>query len=240
MQHRWLTFSFIPHCNCMKGIRGESTDHLVVVGTVIFISTVQKYCRSSCGDLVAPPPCCFFLFLERDKLCFMWDAVAVVFFVSFRQPPTLLCGLDSPRSARCLSDFPPDRVNPPPCCLVLRVSVWSWPLSKPSPHPSTPPLPPRPFQQPKCLVEVSSDPLPVQQWPPALYRHPVLLILPSFGHRRWKQPYLRLMVIAQILCDSWFIFSSPSCHGCQCVDSSYESFVSASPHCALSISDATS
>lgn len=96
------------------------------------------------GGVFTPPPslslsltlthCCCFFFLERDKLSFMWDAVAVVFFVSFRQPPTLLCGLDSPRSARCLSDFPPDRVNPPLCCLVLCVSVVVTTVQLP-PHP---------------------------------------------------------------------------------------------------------
>lgn len=53
---------------------------------------------------------------------FMWDAVAVVFFVSFRQPPAVLCGLDNPLSPHCLSDLPPDGVNVPVYCLCC-VSV---------------------------------------------------------------------------------------------------------------------
>lgn len=79
---------------------------------------------------------------------------------------------------------------------------------------------------------------------PAHCRHAVLLLLPSFDRHRWKQPSPSScgdsrdplwLIIKDIL--KWytclFIHSSPSCLGCQCVDSSYWSFVSASPQIVL-------
>lgn len=110
------------------------------------------------------------------------DAVAVVFFVSFRQPPTLLCGLDSPRSARCLSDFPPDRVNPPLCYLVLCVSVVVTAVQ--IPHSSTPTLA---LQATTVLSGGVLWSTACRAVTPAHYCHPVLL-LPSFEHCCWKQP----------------------------------------------------